>query len=66
MKCGQCNSCQLEKIGCGCDGATDDGCFLCNPQKFKRPPCPSDMLEAAVIAARCIHGYKLTEPCTKC
>lgn len=39
-KCGKCDSCELERIGCGCDGALDDGCFLCHPEKHERPPCP--------------------------
>lgn len=36
----ECDSCYLERIGCGCDGAYDDGCFLCTPKKHDRPACP--------------------------
>lgn len=39
MQCGKCDACELERIGCGCDGALDDGCFLCRPGHHKRPPC---------------------------
>lgn len=35
-----CTSCQIQRSGCGCDGSLDDGCFLCAPEKHKRPPCP--------------------------
>jgi hypothetical protein len=35
-----CNSCEIERIGCGCDGAYDDGCFRCAPSRHVRPPCP--------------------------
>jgi len=47
-RCGKCDSCQIERIGCGCDGAYDDGCFLCRPSLHERPPCPlSDAEELA-------------------
>jgi hypothetical protein len=37
-----CEACQIERSGsCGCDGSVDDGCFLCAPDKHKRPDCPS-------------------------
>ncbi len=36
-----CNACETERIGCPCDGSMDAGCFLCTPDKHKRPPCPS-------------------------
>jgi hypothetical protein len=42
-KCGdidRCRACKIEKIGCACDGAFDDGCFLCCPAKHERPECP--------------------------
>ena len=37
-----CVFCEIERSGrCACDGAYDpDGCFLCNPTKHERPPCP--------------------------
>lgn len=38
-RCGECWACQVERIGCACDGAMDDGCFLCTPARHKRPPC---------------------------
>lgn len=40
-RCGNCPACELERIGCGCDGALDEGCFLCTPNLHKRPPCPA-------------------------
>lgn len=40
-RCGTCNACEIERIGCPCDGALDDGCFLCTPDRHARPPCPS-------------------------
>lgn len=41
--CGQCPECRLAVIGCGCDGAYDNtGCWLCNPTKHQRPPCPTE------------------------
>ncbi len=36
-----CNPCSIELRGCGCDGALDDGCFLCSPATHKRPECKS-------------------------
>lgn len=36
-----CNPCNIERSGCGCDGALDDGCFLCTPTAHKRPKCES-------------------------
>lgn len=39
-RCGDCHACELERIGCPCDGALDDGCFLCTPAKHARPACP--------------------------
>jgi hypothetical protein len=39
---GLCNACAIERMGCGCDGALDDGCFLCSPDVHQRPPCPTD------------------------
>lgn len=39
-KCGRCSACELERIGCGCDGALDYGCFLCTPSRHPRPECP--------------------------
>jgi len=38
-RCGKCSQCQIEDSGCGCDGAFDDGCFLCTPSLHKRLPC---------------------------
>jgi len=38
--CGVCNACDIERIGCACDGAFDFGCFLCSPEQHKRPVCP--------------------------
>ena len=47
-RCGQCWACGVERIGCGCDGAMDDGCFLCTPSRHERPPClPPTPAEAA-------------------
>ena len=43
-RCGECDSCGIEKIGCACDGSMDDGCFLCTPDRHVRPPCPDDLL----------------------
>ncbi len=40
-RCHDCNACRIEQHGCPCDGALDDGCFLCTPERHKRPPCPS-------------------------
>jgi hypothetical protein len=34
-----CNACEIERIGCSCDGSLDDGCFFCKPEKHERPPC---------------------------
>ena len=34
-----CETCDTIRIGCGCDGAYDDGCFLCTPERQARPPC---------------------------
>lgn len=40
-RCGACVFCEIERIGCACDGAYDtDGCFRCNPSKHPRPACP--------------------------
>lgn len=39
--CGTCRSCTIARIGCGCDGSFDDGCFLCSPERHVRPPCPA-------------------------
>ncbi len=44
--CGTCDACELVKEGCGCDGALDDGCFLCSSDRHPRPPCPSDAFKA--------------------
>ncbi len=41
-ECGTCRACRIERIGCGCDGALDDGCFSCNPTKYERPACPGN------------------------
>lgn len=35
-----CGYCDVERLGCGCDGALDDGCFLCAPERHHRPSCP--------------------------
>ena len=35
----RCEACALEEAGCPCDGAADDGCFVCTPEKHPRPPC---------------------------
>ena len=35
----RCEACEIERIGCPCDGSLDDGCFLCTPEKHARPPC---------------------------
>lgn len=35
----ECVWCRTERIGCGCDGALDDGCFHCTPHRHQRPPC---------------------------
>lgn len=40
-ECGCCCACNVERHGCGCDGAYDDGCFNCNPETYARPACPS-------------------------
>lgn len=42
--CGSCNNCELERMGCPCDGSMDDGCFICTPDRHKRPPCPPDKM----------------------
>lgn len=34
-----CWPCQVEAVGCACDGAEDDGCWLCAPDRHERPPC---------------------------
>lgn len=39
-KCGDCKACNVERHGCACDGAYDDGCFKCAPERYTRPPCP--------------------------
>lgn len=39
-----CNPCAIERHGCGCDGALDDGCFLCTPSRHKRPACAKVVL----------------------
>lgn len=39
-RCGKCDACEIERVGCPCDGALDDGCFLCTPDRHQRPPCP--------------------------
>jgi len=45
--CTVCNACDIERSGsCACDGAMDDGCFLCSPDIHARPPCPPDLLAA--------------------
>lgn len=41
IRCGECCACETERIGCGCDGAVDDGCFLCTPETHARPACPT-------------------------
>lgn len=46
MKCERCTACEIERIGCGCDGAYDDGCFLCRPQLHQRPACPWELVLA--------------------
>lgn len=38
-RCLDCNTCSIERSGCGCDGAVDDGCFLCTPESHERPEC---------------------------
>lgn len=35
----KCSTCITKRIGCGCDGALDDGCFLCTPECHVEPPC---------------------------
>lgn len=40
-RCGTCNSCEIERIGCACDGAYDNGCFHCTPEQHQRPACPT-------------------------
>lgn len=40
-RCGKCDACEIERIGCACDGAVDDGCFLCAPERHERPECPT-------------------------
>lgn len=59
-KCGKCDACELERIGCGCDGALDDGCFLCRPLKHTRPACyVSDPLPERVPRSDdCPHCHK--------
>ncbi len=42
-----CSPCSIERAGCGCDGAFDDGCFLCTPDKHERPVCESLKEKAA-------------------
>ena len=37
----ECSPCTLERIGCGCDGSMDDGCFICTPDRHERPVCES-------------------------
>lgn len=44
-KCYACTACRIERVGCGCDGAIDDGCFNCNPTKHVRPPCPGQVVQ---------------------
>lgn len=45
--CGTCNACDIERTGaCACDGAMDDGCFLCSPDIHPRPACPADALQS--------------------
>jgi predicted phosphodiesterase len=39
-RCDVCDACELERIGCPCDGSFDDGCFLCTPSRHVRPTCP--------------------------
>lgn len=43
-RCLNCPSCELEQMGCGCDGSMDDGCFNCTPDKHTRPACPPERL----------------------
>lgn len=43
-RCGSCNACSIEQIGCACDGSMDDGCFHCTPKDHARPPCPDDLM----------------------
>lgn len=38
-RCLDCNACDIESMGCACDGSMDDGCFLCNPERHERPEC---------------------------
>lgn len=44
-KCNRCSPCNTERIGCGCDGSMDSGCFLCTPDAHKRPVCPDDLMK---------------------
>jgi hypothetical protein len=42
-RCGNCDACEIEKIGCACDGGVDpEGCFFCEPDTYIRPPCPKE------------------------
>jgi hypothetical protein len=58
-----CNPCEIERLGCGCDGAEDDGCFLCTPSQHKRPPCEDGCLNKApeFTCALCGSKHKSTE-----
>lgn len=38
-RCLDCNTCSIERSGCGCDGSMDEECFLCTPDKHSRPEC---------------------------
>lgn len=45
-QCGDddCSECTLDRIGCGCDGSFDDGCYRCTPSRHTRPACPPELL----------------------
>lgn len=39
-RCGQCDACATERIGCACDGSAGGSCFNCD-FAIDRPPCPT-------------------------
>lgn len=39
-RCGKCDACATERIGCACDGFAGGSCFNCD-SAIDRPPCPT-------------------------
>lgn len=55
-RCGDCATCALDRQTCICDGALDEGCYLCTPDKHTRPECPR-------LCVRCGTPYNTNGKC---